>query len=50
MRKREDEEAALAGDDNGEEAAVGGNGEVPKGEAVKDGDGDGLSDGDVLAG
>src|SRR2546425_628999 len=49
-RKREDEEAALAGDDDGEEAAVGGDGEVAKGEAMKDGGGDGLRDGDVLAG
>ena len=49
-REWEYEEAALAGDDDGEEAAVGRNGEVAKGEAVKDGGGDGLRDGDVLAG
>ena len=49
-RKREDKETALAGDDDGEEAAVGRNGEVAEGEAVKDGGGDGLRDGDVLAG
>ncbi len=49
-RKWEDEEAALAGDDNGEEAAVRRDGEIAKGEAVKDGGGDGLRDGDVLAG
>jgi hypothetical protein len=49
-RKREDEEAALAGDDDGEEAAVGRNVELAKGESVKDGGGDGLRDGDVLAG
>src|SRR5882724_286054 len=48
--KREDEEAALARDDDGEEAAVGRNGEVTEGEAVKDGGGDGLRDGNVLAG
>ena len=50
VRKREDEEAALAGDDDGEEAAVGRNGEIAEREAVKDGGGDGLRDGDVLAG
>ena len=50
VRKGKNEEAALAGDDDGEEAAVGRNGEVAKGEAVKDGGGDGLRDGDVLAG
>src|SRR6267142_1317635 len=50
VRKWEDEEAALAGDDDGEEAAVGRNGEIAKREAVKDGDGDGLRNGDVLAG
>src|SRR6266850_4097493 len=49
-RKWEDKEATLAGDDDGEEAAVGRNGEVAKREAVQDGGGDGLSDGDVLAG
>ena len=49
MREGKDEEAALAGDNNGEEAAVGRNGEVAKGESVKDGGGDGLRDGDVLA-
>src|SRR6267378_4336897 len=48
--KREDEEAALARDDDGEEAAVGRNGEVTVAEAVKDGGGDGLRDGNVLAG
>ena len=48
--KREDEEAALARDDDGEEAAVGRDGEVAEGEAVKDGGGDGLRDGNVLAG
>ena len=50
VRKRKNEEAALAGDDDGEETAVGRNGEVAEGEAVKDGGGDGLSDGNVLAG
>src|SRR6266850_4370020 len=49
-RKWEDKEAALAGDDDGEEASVGGDCEVAEGEAVKDGGGDGLRDGDVLAG
>src|SRR6266403_50215 len=49
-RKRPDEEPALGGDDNGEEAAVRRDGEIAKGEAVKDGGGDGLRDGDVLAG
>src|SRR6266481_237379 len=49
-RKWEDKEAALTGDDDGEEAAVGGNGEIAEGEAVKDGGRDGLRDGDVLAG
>src|SRR6267378_7639750 len=49
VRKWEDEEAAFTGDDDGEEAAVGRNGKVAKGEAVKDGGGDGLRDEDVLA-
>src|SRR6266850_1942246 len=49
-RKREDKEAALAGNDDGQEAAVGRNGEIAEGEAVKDGGGDGLGDGKVLAG
>src|SRR6202521_597656 len=44
----EDEEVALAGGDNGEEAAVGGDGEVAEGEAVEDGCGNGLAHGDVL--
>jgi hypothetical protein len=37
--KREDKEVAFAGGDDGEETAVGGDGEVAKGEAVEDGDG-----------
>ena len=50
LRKGEDEEATLAGDDDGEEAAVGRNGEIAEGKAVKDRRRDGLRDRDVLAG
>ncbi len=48
--KREDEETALAGDDDGEEAAVGRDGELAESETVKHGDGQRLRDGDFLAG
>jgi hypothetical protein len=44
----EDEEIALAGGDDGEEAAVGRDGKVAEGETVKDGYGKGLADGDAL--
>jgi hypothetical protein len=37
--KRKDKEVAFAGGDDGEGTAVGGDGEVAKGEAVEDGDG-----------
>src|SRR5258708_34794294 len=48
MREGEDEKIALAGGNEGEEAAVGGDGEVTEGEAMKDGRGHGLAEGDVL--
>src|SRR5258707_13178060 len=44
----EDEEIALARGNEGEETSVGGNGEVAEGEAMKDGRGNRLADGDVL--
>ena len=44
----EDEEVALAGGNEGEEAAIGRDGEVTEGEAMKDGRGNRLADGDVL--
>src|ERR1700687_2580663 len=42
--QREDEEIAFAGNDDGEGAAVGRDGEIAEAEAVKDGDGRGLRD------
>src|SRR5712664_3329300 len=47
-RQREDEEIALAGDDDGEGAAVGSDGEIAEGEAVKDGSGLRMRDGNVM--
>ena len=48
-REREDEEAAFAGNDDGEEAAVGRDGEVSKGDAVENGNGLRLGNGSFLA-
>ena len=50
VRKWEDQEAALARDDDGEEAAVGRNGKIAEGKTVKDRGGDGLSDRNFVAG
>ncbi len=47
-REGEDQEIALAGDDDGEGAAVGGDGEIAEGETVKDGNGLRLRDGNVM--
>ena len=47
--EREDEEVAFAGDDDGEGAAVGGDGEIAEGETVKDGNGLRLRDGNVMS-
>ena len=47
-RKGEDQEIALAGDDHGEEAAVGGDGKVAEGEAVKKGIGGRLRNGNLV--
>jgi hypothetical protein len=47
--EREDEEIVLAGDDDGEKAAVGRDGEFTEGEPVKGGCGWGLSDGDFIS-
>src|SRR5258708_31049625 len=47
-REGEDQEIALAGDDHGEGAAVGGDGEIAEGETVKDGSGLRLRDGNVM--
>ncbi|SRR5229473_4422222 len=47
-REGEDQEIALAGDDHGEGAAVGSDGEIAEGEAVKDGSGLRLRDGNVM--
>jgi len=44
----EDEKIALARGDDGEETAVGGNGKIAEGEAVKDEHGNGLADRDGL--
>ncbi len=49
-REGEDEEVALTGGDHGEKAAVGRNGEIAEGEAVKDGTRKRLGDGDFFAG
>jgi hypothetical protein len=46
--KGEDEEIAFAGNDDGEGAAVGRDGEIAEAEAVKDGDWRGLGDGDFV--
>ena len=46
--EREDKEVAFAGDDYGDGAAVGGDGEIAEGEPVKDGDGRGLGDGNFI--
>ena len=46
--KREDEEVAFAGDDDGDGAAVGGDGEIAEAEAVKDGDRRRLRDGNFV--
>ncbi len=50
LRKRKNEETALAGDDDGEEAAVGRDGELAEADTVKDRNGQRLGDGDFLAG
>ena len=42
VREGEDEEVALAGDDDGQEVAVGRNGEFAEGQAVKNGNWCGL--------
>ncbi len=47
-RKRKNEEVALAGDDDGEGAAVGRDGKIAETEAVEDGDGLRLRDGNVV--
>src|SRR5713226_2355653 len=49
-REERKEEAAFAGDDYGNGAAVGGDGEVAEAEAVQDGDGCGLGDGNFMIG
>ncbi len=46
--EREDEEIAFAGYDDGEGAAVGRDGEIAEAEAVKDGNGLRLRDGNVM--
>src|SRR5258708_31490645 len=46
--EREDEEIAFAGYGDGEGAAVGGDGEIAEAEAVEDGDGHGLRDGNFM--
>ena len=46
--EREDEEIAFAGNDDGEGAAVGRDGEIAEAEAVKDGNGLRLRDGNVM--
>ena len=43
----ENEEIAFAGRTDGEEAAIGGDGEVAKGKPVENGNGSGLADGNV---
>lgn len=50
MREGEDEQVAFAGDDDGEEAAVRGNGKFAESKAVKNGHRSGLSDRDFLVG
>src|SRR6266481_1450306 len=47
-RKREDEEVAFAGDDDGDGAAIGGDGKIAEAEAVKDGDGSRLRNGNFM--
>ncbi len=47
--KREDEEAAFAGNDHGEGVAVGRDGEIAKANAVKKRDGLRLRDGNVMS-
>ena len=46
--KSEDEEIAFAGNDDGEGAAVGRDGEIAEAEAVQDGNGLRLRDGNVM--
>jgi hypothetical protein len=48
VEEREDEEITLAGEDDGEGAAIGGDGEIAEGEVVKNGDWRGLRDGNFV--
>ncbi len=50
MREGEDEEVALAGDDDAEEAAVGRNGKFAEAKPVENGNGRGLRNGDFFVG